>query len=90
MPRKRPPKPKLALLADRIAEARRIIDAQQTLLEKLRVAGAPTRAAEGALRIYASSLRHLLSHERELKEETEAKKGETKLKSGHKKKAWAC
>ena len=77
MPRKRPLKPKLVLLADRIAEA----------LEKLRVAGAPTREAEAALR--ASSLPHLLAHDRKLKEETETKKGETKLKSGHKK-AWAC
>jgi hypothetical protein len=85
MPRKRPPKPQLVLLADRIAEARRIIDAQQTLLEDLRAAGAPTREAEGALRIYASSLMHLLAHERKSREETEAKKGETKLKGGHEK-----
>ena len=85
MPKKRPPKTKLGLLADRIAEARRIINAQQTLLEKLRVAGAPTREAEGALRNYASSLMHLLAYERKLKEEAEAKKGETKLKSGHEK-----
>ena len=89
MPRKRAKKTKLGLVAEHIAEARRIIDAQQTLLEKLRVAGAPTREAEGALRTYASSLMHLLAHDRKLKEETEAKKGETKLKSGHKK-AWAC
>jgi hypothetical protein len=85
MPRKWPSKTKLGLLADRIAEARRIINAQQTLLEKLRVAGAPTREAEGALRTYASSLMHLLAYERKLKEEAEAKKGETKLKSGHEK-----
>jgi hypothetical protein len=85
MPRKRSHKTKLGLLADRIAGARRIIDAQQTLLEKLRVAGAPTHEAEGALRIYASSLMHLLAHERKLKEEAEARKGETKLKGGHKK-----
>jgi hypothetical protein len=63
MPRKTTKKSKLALLSDHIAEARRIIDAQQTLLEKLRVAGAPTREAEGALRTYASSLMHLLAHE---------------------------
>ena len=61
MPRKRPTKPKLILLADRIAEARRIIDAQQKLLENLRVAREPTREAEGALRTYASSLMHLLA-----------------------------
>src|SRR5215469_11492111 len=80
MPRKRPGKTKLGLIADRIAEARRIIDAQQKLLENLRVAGAPTHEAEGALRTYASSLMHLLAHERKLQEEAEAKKGETKLK----------
>ena len=85
MPRKRSHKTKLGLLADRIAGARRIIDAQQTLLEKLRVAGAPTHEAEGALRTYASSLMHLLAHERKLKEEAEARKGETKLKGGYKK-----
>jgi hypothetical protein len=38
MPRK---KPKLAVLADRIATARRIIEAQQALLEELRVSGEP-------------------------------------------------
>jgi hypothetical protein len=43
MPRKRPQKPKLVLLAERIADTRRIIDAQQMLLEKLRVAGVSTR-----------------------------------------------
>jgi hypothetical protein len=85
MPRKRPPKLKSVLLADRIAEARRIIDAQQILLENLRVAGAPTHEAEGVLRTYASSLMHLLAYECKLKEEAEAKKGETKLKGGHKK-----
>ena len=85
MPRKRSLKIKLGLLADRIAEARRIIDAQQILLEKLRVAGAPTHEAEAALRTYASSLLHLLAHERKLKEGAEATKGETKLKGGHQK-----
>src|ERR1700733_4507299 len=49
-------KPKLAVFADRIAEARRIIDAQQALLEKLRIGGQPTFEAEVALRTYASSL----------------------------------
>jgi hypothetical protein len=85
MPRKRSHKTKLGLVADRIAEARRIIDAQQILLEKLRVAGAPTHEAEAALRTYASSLLHLLAHERKLKEGAEATKGETKLKGGHQK-----
>jgi hypothetical protein len=59
MSRKRPPKTKLALVSDHTAEARRIIDMQQALLEKLRVAGAPTHEAEGALRTYGSSLMHL-------------------------------
>ena len=80
MPRK---KSQLAILSDQIAEARRIIDLQQALLEKLRVAGAPTHDAEGALRTYASSLMHLLAHEQKLQEEALAKKGETKLKGGH-------
>jgi hypothetical protein len=53
MPRKRAKKTKLGLFAEHIAEGRRIIDAQQTLLEKLRVAGAPTHEAEAALRTYA-------------------------------------
>jgi hypothetical protein len=79
--RKRARKTKLALLSDQ--NCRRIIDAQQTLLEKLRVAGAPTHEAEGALRTYASSLMHLLAHEGKLKAEAEAKKGETKLKGGY-------
>jgi hypothetical protein len=78
-------KPKLVLLSDRIAKARRIIDAQQMLLEDLRATGAPTHEAEGALRTYASSLMHLLAHECKLKEKAEAKKGEPKLKRGHKK-----
>jgi hypothetical protein len=85
MPRKRAEKTKLGLFADYIAEARRIIDAQQTLLEKLRVVGAPTHEAEGALQTYVSSLMHLLAHERTLKEEAKAKKGERKLKGGHEK-----
>jgi hypothetical protein len=80
MPRKRS---QLAILSDQIAEARRIIDRQQALLEKLRVAESPTHEAESALRTFAGSLMHLLAHERKLKEEAEAKKGETKLKGGH-------
>ena len=83
MPRKRSNKTKLALLSDQIAEARRIIDAQQALLEKLRIAGVSTHEAEGALRTYASSLMHLLAHEQKLKAEALAKKGQTKLKGGH-------
>ena len=78
MPRRRLPKPKLLLLAERIAEARLIIDAQQMLLEKLCVAGVPTHEDERVLRTYISSLKHLLAHQRKLKKECEAKKGETK------------
>jgi hypothetical protein len=77
MPRKRP---KLVLLATQIAAARRIIDSQQVLLERLRVSGQPTDQAEGALRTYVSSLMHLLVREDNLRKETAAKKGETKKK----------
>jgi hypothetical protein len=81
MPRKKPEKPKLAVLADRIATARRIIQAQQALLGRLRAGGEPTFEAEVALRTYASCLAHLLAHADKLKEEALAKKGETK--KGH-------
>jgi hypothetical protein len=67
---------KLALLADQIAVARRIIEGQQTLLEKLRIKGEPTREAEGALRTYE----HLLAHEDKIKNAAKAKKGETRKK----------
>ena len=53
VPRK---KPKMIVLAVQIAAARRIIDSQQALLERLRVNGQPTDQAEGALRTYVSSL----------------------------------
>ena len=76
-------KSRLGILSEQVAEARRIFDLQQALLEKLRVAGAPTHEAEGALQTYASSLTHLLAHEQNLQEEALAKKGETKLKGGH-------
>jgi len=75
MPRK---KPKLSVLAERIATARRIIEAQQALLERLRVSGEPTYQAEAALRTYVSSLEHLLAHADKMREEALAKKGETK------------
>jgi hypothetical protein len=75
MPRNRPPKPKSVLLADRIAEARLIVDAQPILLENLRVAGAPTHKAEGVLRTYASSLMHLLAYERRKKAKPNSKAG---------------
>ena len=77
MPRK---SPKLKILGAHIADARRIIDAQQALLEKLRINGEPTLEAEGTLRTYASALMHLLAHERRLKLEALAKRGETKKK----------
>jgi hypothetical protein len=78
MPRK---KSKLAVLAEQIAAARRIIDDQQALLEKLRTSGQPTHEAEAALRTYVSSLMHLLAYQEKLRLESEAKKGETK--KGH-------
>ena len=78
MPKKRP---KLALLAEQIAVARRIISDQQALLGKLRVSGEPTREAEGALRTYISSLMHLIAYQERLRLESEAKRGETK--KGH-------
>jgi hypothetical protein len=69
---------KLAEMANRIAEARRIIEEQQALLKKLIATRLPTHEAEGALRTYASSLLHLLAHEQKMKEENDAKKGETR------------
>jgi peptidoglycan hydrolase CwlO-like protein len=75
MPKK---KPKLAVLADRIAAVRRVIDAQQALLVKLRMDGDPAYEAEVALRTYASSLAHLIARADQLREEARAKKGETK------------
>ena len=77
MPRK---SPKLKVLGTRIADARYIIDAQQALLEKLRITGEPTHEAEGALRTYVSALMHLRAHEKRLKLEARAKRGETKKK----------
>lgn len=71
-------RPKLVVLAKRIAEVRRIVDQQQALLERLRISGQPTTDAEGVLRTYASSLTHLLDHARRMREDAQAKKGETK------------
>jgi hypothetical protein len=71
-------RPKLAMLADRIAEARRIIEVQQAQLMKLQASSQSTNGAEGALRIYVSSLLHLLAHAEKLQEEAKALKGETK------------
>ena len=70
--------PNLAMLADRIAEARRIIEVQQAQLVKLQASSQSTNEAEGALRIYVSSLLHLLAHAEKLQEEAKALKGETK------------
>jgi hypothetical protein len=71
---------KLAVLAERIAVARRIIEEHRTVLEKLRVSGEPTLEAEGALRTYVSSLMHLLVHEDKMKNEVAAKKRERREK----------
>jgi hypothetical protein len=73
MPRKKKPT-KLDMLRSRIADARRIIDAQQALLETLRNNEEPTREAEAALRTYVSALMHLLTHEERLRLEAEAKR----------------
>ena len=64
MPKK---KSKLAVLAEKIAVARRLIDEQQASLEKLRITGQPTDEAEGALRTYVSSLMHLLAYQEKLR-----------------------
>lgn len=82
-----PGKPKtgiiLVLLADGIAEARRI-NAQQMLLERFRIAGAPTCEDKSALRTYISSLTLVLPRERRLIEEAEAKKVKANSKAGTK------
>ena len=83
MPRKRP---KLIILAQHIAGARRIVTDQRAILKKLRATGQPTSEAEGTLLTYRSALHHLESHERKMRAEAKAKKGET-LK---KKKAPTC
>jgi hypothetical protein len=70
-------RPKLTVLARRIATARRIIVAQQALLERLRVSGEPTFEAKAALRTYTSALMHLLAHADRMRQEALAKKGET-------------
>lgn len=71
-------KPKLAVLADRVAAVRRIIDRQHALLAKLGTDEQPTFEAEAALRTCASSLAHLIARADQLREEARAKKGETK------------
>jgi len=83
MPKKRP---KLIVLAQHIAGAKRIVADQRALLAILQAAGQPTPEAEGILRTYLSALQHLKAHERKMREEAKAKKGET-LK---KKKAPTC
>jgi hypothetical protein len=76
MPRK---KPKLAVLADRIATATRIIESQRALLKRLRAGKQATVEVEGALQTYTSSLTHLLDHADRMRDEAQAKKGETKM-----------
>jgi hypothetical protein len=71
-------KPKLTVLAERIAVARRIIEEQRALRDTLRSSGRPTLEAEAALRTYTSSLTHLVARARRMREEAIAKKGETK------------
>ena len=66
------------MLADRIAEARRIIEVQQIRIMRLQTSGQSTIDAESTLRICVSSLLHLLIHAEKLQEEAMAKKGETK------------
>jgi hypothetical protein len=83
MPKKRP---KLIILAQHIAGARRTVADQRALLAKLQATGQPTSEAEGTLRTYISALQDLEAHARKMREEAEAKKGET-LK---KKKAPTC
>ena len=73
-----PTKSKLAVLAERIAIARRIMEEQRALLDTLRSGGYPAIEAEAALRTYASSLTHLVARARTMREETLATKGETK------------
>ena len=74
-----PPQAKpVAVLADRIATARCIIDAQRATLLELRASGQPTFEAEAKLWTYVSSLEHLLAHEDKFREEALVKKGETK------------
>ena len=71
-------KSKLAVLAERIAIARRIMEEQRALLDTLRSGGYPAIEAEAALRTYASSLTHLVARARTMREGTLATKGETK------------
>jgi hypothetical protein len=75
MPKK---KPKLIILAQRIAHARRIVADQRALLAKLQATGQQTSDVEGTLRTYTSALHHLEFHERKMRAEAKAKKGETR------------
>jgi hypothetical protein len=77
MPRK---PPKLLEVKVQVAEARRIVDIQHGLVERLRAMGKPTVEAEYTLNTYTSSLKHLEAYELKLREEAKAKKGETKKK----------
>jgi len=75
MPRK---KVKLIVAAQRVAEARRIVDEQTTLIARLRAAGHPTFDAGRALGSYISALKHLENHERRMRHENRPKRRETK------------
>ena len=77
MPRK---SPKLAEVRARVAAARRIVDVQLVLVERLQATGERTLKAQGALNTYASGLKHLEAYELKLREDAKAKKGETKKK----------
>jgi hypothetical protein len=75
MPRK---SPKLVEVRARVAEARRIVDVQSGMVERLRAMGEPTLEAQDALNTYTSGLKHLEAYELKLREDAKAKKGETK------------
>jgi hypothetical protein len=76
---RRPKKaPKLVMLVERVADARRIVDAQHALLVELRNNGEPAREAEGTLQTYVNLLLHLVAHEKKMTAEAKAKKGETR------------
>jgi hypothetical protein len=66
------------VLADRIAEARRIIEVQQARIMGLQTSGQFPIDAESTLRVRVSSLLHLLVHVEKLQEGRWPKKPLTK------------
>ena len=66
--------------AERVAEARRLVASQETLVANLRVAKRPTADAEAALFAYLSALRHLEDHERKIKQGVKPRIRETMKK----------